>query len=199
MRTAIKKTKVYKFDELPEDGKEKAIENLYDINVDYEEWYEDDGLLDLSKEEIKNSKIKMSEYKNLIFNWDKLYFSIDREWYIQFIGLETTNDDLLRKFLRIPKPLWDNCHWYFDEDPGRETNSGICSSRIVIEPDYEDGKEFTAKQQEIIDNAEEIMNDKISEALKIISDNYDYLTSRKSIINTIKANDYEFSVDGKIY
>ena len=37
MRTAIKKTKVYKFDELPEDGKEKAIENLYDINVDYEQ------------------------------------------------------------------------------------------------------------------------------------------------------------------
>ena len=40
----IIETKVYKFDELPEDIKEKAIENLYDINVDYEWWqfiYED--------------------------------------------------------------------------------------------------------------------------------------------------------------
>ena len=38
MRTAIKKTKVYYFDELPEESQEKAIENYYDINLDF--WYE---------------------------------------------------------------------------------------------------------------------------------------------------------------
>ena len=32
----IRETKVYPFDELSEDVKEKAIEKLYDINVDHE-------------------------------------------------------------------------------------------------------------------------------------------------------------------
>ena len=40
----IIETKVYKFEELSEEGKEKAVNNLSDINVDHEWWdfiYED--------------------------------------------------------------------------------------------------------------------------------------------------------------
>ena len=38
MREDVKITKVYRFDELTEEAKEKAIEKLWDINVDYEWW-----------------------------------------------------------------------------------------------------------------------------------------------------------------
>lgn len=38
MRTEIIERKLYTFDELSEDIQEKAIEKLWDINVDYEWW-----------------------------------------------------------------------------------------------------------------------------------------------------------------
>lgn len=38
MRTETTTRLLYKFDELPEDTKQKALENLYDINVDHEWW-----------------------------------------------------------------------------------------------------------------------------------------------------------------
>ena len=38
MRTITTHTTVYKFDELTEEGKRKAIENLYDINVNFDWW-----------------------------------------------------------------------------------------------------------------------------------------------------------------
>lgn len=44
MREETHTIKIYKFDELPEKGKQKALEKLYDLNVDYEWWqstYED--------------------------------------------------------------------------------------------------------------------------------------------------------------
>lgn len=44
MRTFTTKHTVYNFDELSEDAKQKALENLYDINVNYDWWefiYED--------------------------------------------------------------------------------------------------------------------------------------------------------------
>ena len=55
----VRTYKVYKFDELPKDGQQKAIENLYDINVDYDDWYYDEGLLQKTEDngfyfEIKN-------------------------------------------------------------------------------------------------------------------------------------------------
>lgn len=43
-RIDVVETEVFKFDELTEEAKQSAIENLYDINVDYEWWeytYED--------------------------------------------------------------------------------------------------------------------------------------------------------------
>ena len=38
MRTETKSRILYKFDELPDDAKEKAIQNLSDINCNYEWW-----------------------------------------------------------------------------------------------------------------------------------------------------------------
>ena len=38
MRTITTVKTVYSFDELGEDAQEKAIENLYDLNIDYDWW-----------------------------------------------------------------------------------------------------------------------------------------------------------------
>ena len=50
----IKKTKVYLFDELLDDAKEKVVENLCDINVNYEWW-------DFTYEDAARAKLKLTE------------------------------------------------------------------------------------------------------------------------------------------
>lgn len=54
MRIKRTETKVYPFDELSEDAKEKAIENLASINVDYDWW-------ECTLEDAKNIGIKITE------------------------------------------------------------------------------------------------------------------------------------------
>ena len=50
MKTITRKYKVYSIDELSEDARAKALEKLYDINVDYEDWSE--CTLDEAKEKL---------------------------------------------------------------------------------------------------------------------------------------------------
>lgn len=183
---------LYKFDELSEAAKDKAIENLYDINVDYEWWY-DEGLIDLSSKEV-NARHLQKEYlgiKDMLFTWKEIYFDIDRGAYLQFEGLKVNHDDIFRKWLRIPKRLWQNCQYSFDSHSEQNT-------RLVIEADKENGEDFTAKEQAIIDRAIEIFSDKIQEGLSSLRKQYEYLTSREGIIETIEANDYEFTENGKL-
>jgi len=53
MRTI--ETTVYKFDELSDEAKQQSIENLYDLNVDYEWW-------DCTYEDAENIGLKISEF-----------------------------------------------------------------------------------------------------------------------------------------
>jgi hypothetical protein len=55
MRIVTQKFKVYKFDELPEDGKEKAIEKLWNINVDHDWW-------DCEYDDAENIGIEISSF-----------------------------------------------------------------------------------------------------------------------------------------
>jgi hypothetical protein len=201
--------KIYKFNELPEETKEKVLDDFRFINVDYDEWYQDDGLLELSEEEMKQSKIKLSknwfkknqnipkEYPAYtgLFKWQKLYFSFDKDNYIQFEGLEVIDQNIFRKFLKIPKKLFHNCIWYFYNN----SNYKNATTELIIESDKENGDDFTDKEKIIIDRAQSIMNNKIQNALLDIEDNYNYLISEESIINTIEANDYDFTADGKLF
>jgi hypothetical protein len=197
-------TKVYTFDELSDEAKEKAIEKLSDINTDDEWWY-DEGLIELSSKEMKDRHIKLSDkwyeiYANIkgeypaytgLFEWEKIYFDIDRNSFLQFVGLRVSDDDTFRKFLRIPKKLWGYCAYSFNCIPSRNGNT-----KLVIET--QDNGDFTPKQQEIIDRAIEIFSDKVNEGLSNLRKNFEYLNSREAIIETIKSNDYEFTENGKL-
>ena len=46
---------------------------------------------------------------------------------------------------------------------------------------------------------EERFDNKISEALSDLQKNYEYLTTREAIEETIEVNDYKFTADGRIY
>jgi hypothetical protein len=188
MRIDIKETKVYPFSELSDEAKQNALECMYDINVDHE-WWDYDGHLGLNDKELKRTKIDKE-----LFAFDKMHFSTDRDWFIEFEGIDWTDDEAFRRFLRIPKRLWEVCL------PSFGMNGKTSAFEILSEKQTIDGfKEFTAKQQTIIDRAEQIMNDKIQDALESLSRQCDYLMSEEAIIKTIEANEYEFTEYGKLY
>jgi hypothetical protein len=192
MRIDIKETKVYQFNELSDEAKQKALECMYDINVDHE-WWDYDGLLDLITEEMKSRKIKLSDYPSTLFSYTVEAFDVDRDWFIQ-LEIDVKDDDIFRKFLRIDKRLWEQCEPVFETAPRRNATTNFW---IAIAKD--NGNNLTQREAFIIERAEQIMNDKIDEALIGLRNNYEWLLSEEAIIETIEANEYEFTEDGKLY
>ena len=164
MRTI--EVKLYSFDELSEEAKEKAINNLRDINVDYN-W------------------------------WDCTYDDAAQ------IGLRITEFDLDHKSISGK---------FIDSAPAvaeaiLAEHGKICETYKTAKSFLSDLDELTGKYPNIEDCPEdeiEALEDdflhSILEDYRIILDNeYDYLTGEEAIIETIEANDYDFTEDGKIY
>lgn len=172
MRTETITKTYYTFDELPEDIKEKAIEKLYDINVDHDWW-------DFTYEDAKNIGLKIEE------------FDIDRGSYVRgkFIlsacevaqnifnnhGEETETYKTACAFMEEWQPLWAD---YLDE-----------ASEHYESRQYED------KMQ---DEEDEFLRSLCEDYRIILQKEYDYLTSEEAIIETIQANEYEFDEEGNL-
>ena len=60
----------------------------------------------------------------------------------------------------------------------------------------EEGEELESELMELED---EFLNNLLKDYVKIMDDDYDYLTSDEAVEETIKANEYYFTKDGKIY
>jgi len=186
MRTV--ETKVYKFEELSEEVQERVIGDFDDINVDHE-WWGIDGLLDPTKEEMEKKGIEPGEIKSLLFSYEVTEFDLERDQYINFDKVIVNNDDVFRQFLEIPEDLWDQCAYYFISDIRR------CNTYLELQTD----ELPTEGEEKFIDNAVEIMADKIHEAWVSLRNDYEYLTSEEAIKDTILANEYEFYEDGKMF
>jgi hypothetical protein len=115
---------------------------------------------------------------------------LERGQYLQLDGVAVNNDEAFRKFLKIPKELWDQCSYYFEND-SRNRNTYLDLQTIDEEP--------TDEENDILERAIEIMGDKIHEAWVSLRNDYEYQTSEKAIKETIEANEYEFYVDGKLF
>jgi hypothetical protein len=98
MRTV--KIKVFRFEELSEESQEKALSGLADINVDYD-WWDIDGLLDLTKDEMSEVGIEPGEIKDVLFSYTIREFDLERGQYLQLDGVAVNNDEAFRKFLKI--------------------------------------------------------------------------------------------------
>ena len=191
-----KTIELYKFRELPENIKAKVIENNRHINVEGGYWFDYDGKTDFDSKELKRMRLSPSDSDAVeLLTWNNLYFDIYRGWYIQFDGAQFRNDEVARKFLGVPKELWSQIYWSFENKSyGGSSHS---TTKLVYEPQAWD-KEFTAKQLEIIERAVERFSDKMEEALKGLQSSYEYAVSDEAVIETIEANEYTFRADGKM-
>jgi hypothetical protein len=173
MRTV--RTKVYKFDELQPEAKNKAIQQFSDINVDYEWWnftYEDADNIGLK---IKGFDIDRGSYCKGEFV-DSAYYVANKikenhgetcETYKTAIAFIAEWDALVSKY-----------------------SDGVTTDKVAEDNEYDFDNEAEDLESEFLKS--------ICEDYRIIlSKEYDYLTSEEAIIETIRSNEYEFTKDGK--
>lgn len=175
MRTI--RTKVYKFNELSESAQKKALTEMWDINVDYDWWssvYEDAAEVG----------IKINE------------FDIDRPNYCR--GELTL--PLTESCNKIIKTHGEECDTYLTAKLYLaewaklvcEHSDGINTDKVAEnkESDFDELADELEKQYRL-----SICNDYLTTLRK----EYEYLTSDEAIKETITANEYEFTVNGKKY
>jgi len=179
-------TTVYKFEELTPAAQEKAVDSLYDINVDYNWWeniYEDAAAvgIKITSFDTERNRHCCADIPNAIET---------AELIIKNHGPDCETFKTANSFYREVKPLDDKL-----EKAER------------IENNYSYSKSPTAQK---IYNLRDELKDKIEDLTedfkKSICEDYaimlekegEYLTSKEVIIETILANDYEFTAEGRI-
>lgn len=165
--------KVYKFSELTDKQKEKAIENYSDININYEWW-------DFVEDELSGLGLEL------------VSFELDR-------GADCTlkaKEDYTTIADNIIKEHGEKTETYIDamnflEERDKAVNEAPRDENGDFESEWDLDKKLDKIEAEFHCMLEE--NYRI-----ILQKNYDYLISDEAIQETFEANDYDFTEDGKI-
>jgi hypothetical protein len=159
--------KLYSFDELLEDAKQKAIEKLYDINVDFDWW---------------ESTYEDAEQIGLKING----FDLDRNRHAE--------GEFINSAPEVAEAIIKN--------HGKD-----CETYKTAKTFLNDLNDITSKEENIKNVNEDDIEELENEFLKSILEDYsiilenecEYLQSEEAIIETIKANEYDFTEDGELY
>lgn len=192
MRT--KQIKIYKFEELSKEAKEKAIENQRNNEgyLDYQ-WF--DYLHEGFIEELNTMGVDCEG-----FEWD-LYRS--RDFKAEELNV-TDNQKLLKsagltKWLIINELRADKTEIY---DIGLD-EYGKADVEFEQKEDYDyeqwSDEEYSDREkeaEEIEDKITEFIKEKFKKFWERLNKDYSYLLSDEGIKNDLEANDYEFNEDG---
>lgn len=172
MRTIVTRTDVFKFDELSEEAKQKAVENLYDLNVDYDWW---DSIYD----DAKQIGCKIDGFDTGRGNSIKFVCKDAEETATLILenhGDQTDTYKLAEQYLKDHDKIIEEA----ERDEDGELADEYAVDRLLDDLDAE----FIRALGE--------------EYLSILRQEYEYLTSEEAIIETIRANEYEFTEEGRL-
>jgi len=158
--------KVYKFEELDKQTKEKVIDNYRNINVEDFQWY------DWIKDDFNRLGLEIQEFDLGRRNYVKIYienFEDTSNYIIEEFGDSVAIKQTAKNYLNELKEIVSN--FKEDEDIDREFE--------ILDENYQ--HKFEA------------------DILSYLRANYEWETSDEAVINTIEANDYDFTTEGKIY
>ena len=168
MRTETTTRNLYTFDELDEKTQQQAIDGLYDINVGHEWW-------DCTYEDAEQVGCKILE------------FDIDRGSYCKLVFVHTA--ELAAS--SIIESHGPDCDTYKDAFTYLKARRALLPSDCDIHEDYD------CEYDEDLETLDEGFQKMLSEDyLKILREEYEYLTTREAILETIEANEYEFTSEG---
>jgi len=172
----IKETKVYRFAELSDEAKETAIERMADINVDYEWW---DG----EYEDAAQIGLKITEFDLDRNRHCKGCFAEDAEDTANKIiaqhGASCTTHETATQYIKERAELV------------KKYSDGVNTNIVHEDNDFE----FDAECDEL---DAEFLKSILEDYSIILQKQYEHLMSETAILETIEANDYEFTVDGHL-
>lgn len=165
--------KLYQFTELPEQGKEKAIADNADFNVNYNWW-------DMVYEDARNIGLKITG------------FDLDRAHYCNAEYIY----DAIYTARQITLDHGEQTDTYRIATDFQESRDLL----ITTWPKDEIGElEQVDEMDEALDNVENRFLKSLALAyLRILDNEYDHLTSDKAIADALTANEYWFTADGKM-
>lgn len=181
--------KVYSFDELSPMAKKKAIELFHDINVDNEDPY----IL-----EVEANVLEKLGYNDAKINYSGFWSQGDGACF------ECTVD--IKKWIQVHKAYKEyrklynqaaNCNLVINTN-GRYYHEMTMYTNSEAYGMTEDVQEQLSKLEiDVIKDA----RDEARRIYKTLEKDYEYNTSDEVIIEGIKANDYDFTIDGerKVY
>jgi hypothetical protein len=172
MRTV--RTKVYKFNELNEDAKQKAISHFQNINVGFDWWnsvYED----------AENIGLKITS------------FDLDRNRHAKGKFL-IHSDEVARKII---SEHGEHCETH-------KTAKTFLEDWATLVKQYSDGvniERVTEENEQYFDDAaydleQEFLTSLLEDYSIMLQKECEYLQSDEAIIETIEANEYEFTAEG---
>jgi len=180
------------YDELSEEAKERAIEKFSDINVDYDWWQ---STVEFVRDEWLDKYGIDFEVDSLCFDlyprYQTLYFQNGKIW------VEDTN----KLLAALPGGAAMIAEMVFDDEDELPVEFGF-------ETYYYGGRDAKTALQ-VMDNrgaetpelpfdAEEWFADLCKDFWRTLEREYDDITSREAIEDTIRANDFQFSEDGEL-
>lgn len=174
---------IYKFDELSEQAQEKALEKLWDINVDYDWWehIEEDAEtigVKITGFDLDINRIKGHLTENLLEA-----FKLVREHRSKDCETFKTAKDHLNKYIQA------FVQWRDKESKQDDAPSDWNKVAWLREFAYED----------IVDElGKDYLHSILEDYLIILRKEYEYQTSREQVVETIKVNEYEFHEDGSL-
>ncbi len=168
--------KIYKYDELIEEQKQKVLEIHVYINVEHDWW-------DSMYEDAKTVLLKIDS------------FDLDRNRHCIGNFIENAEDTAKKIITEHGESCetWGTATNYLAEraELVKKYSDGV--SVDIVSEDNEYGYD---KDQEEIDA--EFLRSILEDYSVMLQKEYEYRTSEEAIIETLKANDYDFTEDGKI-
>jgi len=162
----------YKYDELSDSAKEKALEKMYDINVDHDWW-------EFIYEDAKTIGLKITGFDVACASYCNGDFLASAE--------ETAH--------KIEKEHGENCETFKTAKEYLKIRDEI----IETAPKDENG-DFESEYEidQALDSADkEFLRSLLEDYRIILQKDYEYFTSREAIEETIRANEYDFTKEGK--
>ena len=175
MRAIIEETTVYTFDELTPEAQEKAIEKLWDINVEFAWWgqlYEDAATIGLK---ITGFDLDRNRRATGVWLWS---------------ALETAH--------KIIEEHGEDCETY-------QTAKNYLVTRDELVKKYSDGTDQVTKDNEYDFDSDcddldrEFLRSLLEDYSIMLQKENEYLTSEEAIKETIQADEYEFTAEGELY
>ena len=167
----------YLFDELPEDSQQKAIEKYQDINVDYDWW----DYVCADAEDNSLAKIKaFDDYSCTLELLPDVRTSCRRILKTHGKTYDTWKlaAETLRTYVHAQVSWWNNLDPE-DQDYYRMSDFDGTDEHVAIEAEY---VYALSKEYHII-----------------LLRGYEDLTSDENIAETLRANEYQFTLEGEIY